>query len=62
MVAIDVAVVSPLRRDMLAKSGLITLAAAETHADIKAERDQCERACRDRGVSYRTGNEWYIWG
>ena len=52
MVALDVAVVSPLQRRYLAKAGLLSLAAAEAYADHKAERADCESRCREQGVKF----------
>jgi hypothetical protein len=52
MVALDIAVVSPLQRRYLAKAGVLSLATAEAYADYKAERADCESRCREQGVKF----------
>jgi len=52
MVALDLAVVSPLQRRYLAQAGVIPLAAAEAYADAKAERAACEARCREQGITF----------
>ena len=51
-IALDFAVVSPLQRRYLVRAGAISLAAAEAYADRKAERQECERECRARGITF----------
>ena len=43
---------SPVQRRYLRSAGMLSLAAAERYADAKAERHDCESACRERGITF----------
>jgi len=52
LVALDQAVVSPLKEDCVDAAARECLVAASMHADRKANREETERRCREKGVRY----------
>jgi len=50
--ALDVAVVSPLKKEYVQGAAVVSLSAAAAYADRKAGMEQTERRCRERGVRF----------